>query len=172
MGLSFTIAAFLRQRSHSWVRVPHFTVSDSRLTPNWKARSPYLYSEWKGCPSYIRRNWVPYSSPPTSGRMTVEVFESVSTRDYGLRFSHWFFWRVISSGTERRVVRWKSTDVSEEHPKKVSSRDLLAHFFTLVSFLAYSSSLKTEKKYSFKTSVDIQLTTRSYKSENRTLQAN
>jgi hypothetical protein len=39
-GLSFTISAGPRQRSHSWVRVqwdsrPYFTVSDSRLPFSW-----------------------------------------------------------------------------------------------------------------------------------------
>jgi hypothetical protein len=59
-GLSFTFAAEPRQRSHSRVRVPwdsqqYFTVSDSRL---------------------------PFSSPPTTRRATVEIFEPVSTRDF------------------------------------------------------------------------------------------
>jgi hypothetical protein len=58
-GLSFTIAAGPRQRSHSRVRVPwdsrpYFIVSDSRL---------------------------PFLSPPTTRRATVEVFDPVSTRD-------------------------------------------------------------------------------------------
>jgi hypothetical protein len=58
-GLSLTIAAGPRQLSHSRVRVPwdsrpHFTVSESRL---------------------------PFSSPPTTRRATVEVFEPVSTRN-------------------------------------------------------------------------------------------
>jgi hypothetical protein len=55
MGLSFTVADGTRQRSYS--RVPrdswYFTVSDSRL---------------------------PFSSPPTTRRATVEVFEPASTR--------------------------------------------------------------------------------------------
>jgi hypothetical protein len=51
-GLSFTIAAGPRQRSHSRVRVP--TASDSRL---------------------------PSSSPPTTRRVTVEVLNLASTRD-------------------------------------------------------------------------------------------
>jgi hypothetical protein len=51
-GLSFTIAAASRQRSHFRVRIPwdswpYFTISDSRL---------------------------PFSSPPTTLRVTVEVF--------------------------------------------------------------------------------------------------
>jgi hypothetical protein len=57
-GLSFTIATGPRQRSHSRVQVPwdsrtYFTVSDSRL---------------------------PFSSPPTTRRVTVEVFDPASTR--------------------------------------------------------------------------------------------
>jgi hypothetical protein len=57
-GLSFVIATGPRQRSKSRVRVPwdsrpYFTVSDSRL---------------------------PFSSPPTTRRVTVEVFDPASTR--------------------------------------------------------------------------------------------
>jgi hypothetical protein len=52
-GLSFTIAAGPRQRSHSRVRVPYFIVSDSRL---------------------------PFLLPPTTRRATVEVFDPASTR--------------------------------------------------------------------------------------------
>jgi hypothetical protein len=60
--MSFTAAAG-PQSSHSRVRIPwdtrqYFTVSDSRL---------------------------PFSSPPTTHRATVEVFDSASTRD-SLRF--------------------------------------------------------------------------------------
>jgi hypothetical protein len=58
MGLSFTIAVGPRQGTHSRVRVPwdlrpYFTVSDLRL---------------------------PFSSPPTTRRATVEVFYPASTR--------------------------------------------------------------------------------------------
>jgi hypothetical protein len=56
-GLSFTIAASPQQCSHFWVWVPwylwsYFTVSDLRL---------------------------PFLSPPTTHRATVEVFSSIST---------------------------------------------------------------------------------------------
>jgi hypothetical protein len=47
---------------------------------NWRARSPYLYPRGTGWPSYISRDWVPFSSPPTTRRSTVEVFEPASTR--------------------------------------------------------------------------------------------
>jgi hypothetical protein len=57
-GLSFTVATGPRQRSNSRVRVPcdsqpYSTVSDLRL---------------------------PFSSPPTTRRVTVEVFDPASTR--------------------------------------------------------------------------------------------
>jgi hypothetical protein len=86
MGLSFTIAAGPRQRSHSQVRVPrdsrpHFTVSDSRLPSTWRARSSYLYSPGTGWPSYTPRHCVLFSSPPTTRRATVEVFDTASTQD-------------------------------------------------------------------------------------------
>jgi hypothetical protein len=59
-GLSFTVAAGPRQRSHSRVRLswdsrPYFTVSDSKLH---------------------------FSSPPTTHRATVEVFDSASTQGW------------------------------------------------------------------------------------------
>jgi hypothetical protein len=59
-GLPFPIATGPRQRSHSRVRVPwdsrpYHTVSDSRH---------------------------PFSSPPTTLRATVEVFDPASTWDY------------------------------------------------------------------------------------------
>jgi hypothetical protein len=77
-GLSFTTAADPRQRSHSWVRVPwdswpYFTVSDSRL---------------------------PFSSPPTTRRTTVEVFDPASTREYPLLSSSLLLYTVLP----RRII--------------------------------------------------------------------
>jgi hypothetical protein len=64
-GLSFIIAAGARQRSHSrargqWDSRPYFAVSDSRL---------------------------PFSSPPTTLRATVEVFDPASSRETELTTS-------------------------------------------------------------------------------------
>jgi hypothetical protein len=83
--LLFTIAAGPRQRSHSWVRVqrdlePYFTLSNSRLPPTWRARSPYLYPQGTRWPSYTPRHWLPFSSPHMTRRTTVEVFKPASTR--------------------------------------------------------------------------------------------
>jgi hypothetical protein len=50
--------------------------------PTWRARSPYLNitgTEWT---SYTPRHWVLFSSPPTTRRVTVEVFEPISIRGW------------------------------------------------------------------------------------------
>jgi hypothetical protein len=49
--------------------------------PTWRARSPFLYSSGAGWPGYTARYWVPFSSPPTTRRATVDVFNPTSTRD-------------------------------------------------------------------------------------------
>jgi hypothetical protein len=41
--------------------------------PTWKARSLYIYPPGTRWPSYTPRHWVPFSSPPTTRRVTVEV---------------------------------------------------------------------------------------------------
>jgi hypothetical protein len=48
--------------------------------PAWRTKSPYLYSSGTRWPSYTPRQWVSFSSPPTTRRATVEAFESASTR--------------------------------------------------------------------------------------------
>jgi hypothetical protein len=48
--------------------------------PTWRARSPYLYPPGTGWPSYTPMHWDPFSSPPTTRRAVVEVFDPASTR--------------------------------------------------------------------------------------------
>jgi hypothetical protein len=67
--------------------------------PTWRARSPYLYPPETGWPSYNPRHWVPSSSPPTTCRATVEVFEPASTRASD-QISQWF--SLYSPDTDRR----------------------------------------------------------------------
>jgi hypothetical protein len=73
--------------------------------------------------------------------------------------------RVPSSGTQRRVIRWKSTHISGEHAQL-----RLPPAFRFVSCLAYSKTLKKEAAYSYETSVDVQRTIWRYIPEYRTLQ--
>jgi hypothetical protein len=78
-GLSFTTAAVLISRDHILL----YQIRDS---PTLRARSPYLYPPGTRWPSYTPRHWVPFSSPPTTRKATVEVFESVSTRSSRTEF--------------------------------------------------------------------------------------
>jgi hypothetical protein len=48
--------------------------------PTWRARSPYLFLPGTGWPSYAPRHWVPFSSPLTTCRATLEVLVQASTR--------------------------------------------------------------------------------------------
>jgi hypothetical protein len=50
-------------------------------TPTWRARSPYLYPPGTGWPSCTPKHWVPFSSPSTTRRATMEVLEPASTRE-------------------------------------------------------------------------------------------
>jgi hypothetical protein len=83
-GLLFTNVAGPRQYNHSRVQVmgnsrPYFTASFSRL-PQPVGPGPLIYTPRNRVAQLYPRHWVPFSSPPTTHRATVEVFESASTR--------------------------------------------------------------------------------------------
>jgi hypothetical protein len=69
--------------------------------PTWRARSPYLYLPGTGWPSYTPRHWVPFSSPTTTRRATMEVFEPASTR-VELSNSSTIFSYILSVRTTHR----------------------------------------------------------------------
>jgi hypothetical protein len=105
-GLSFTIAVGPRQRSHSWVRVPwdsrpYFTVSDSRL---------------------------PSSSPHTSRRAMVEVFDPDSIRET------WVSGYIASGPLLLRIRCNVLTEslLSNEHRGGPHRKHLLQHLFYCV----------------------------------------
>jgi hypothetical protein len=80
MGLSFTVAAGPRQRSHSRVQVlwtyDHVLLSQILDFPTWRTRSPYFYPSWTGWPSSISRHWFLFLlSPMTHRATTVGVSE-------------------------------------------------------------------------------------------------
>jgi hypothetical protein len=63
-GLSFTIAAGHRQRSHPRVRVPRdstvFFCPKFETPPTWRASSSYLCPPGTGWPSYTLRRWITF----------------------------------------------------------------------------------------------------------------
>jgi hypothetical protein len=50
--------------------------------PTCRARSPYLYPPGTGWLGYAPRHWVPFPSPLTMRRVTVEVFDPTFTREF------------------------------------------------------------------------------------------
>jgi hypothetical protein len=54
----------------------------------WRARPPCLYPPGTGWSDYIPRHWIPFPSPRTTRRITVELIDPASTRDF-------WFWRFI-----------------------------------------------------------------------------
>jgi hypothetical protein len=50
---------------------PYFIVSFA-APPTWRARFPYLYPSGTGWPSYSLGHWIPFLSPLTTRRTTVE----------------------------------------------------------------------------------------------------
>jgi hypothetical protein len=54
-------------------RTPYFIVPILETPPTWRARSPYLYPPGTGWPRYTLGHCVPFPSPLTTRRATVEV---------------------------------------------------------------------------------------------------
>jgi hypothetical protein len=56
------------------------TVSQTRDSPpTWRARFLYFYPPGTGWTNYTPRHWIPFSSPPTTRRAKVELFDLAST---------------------------------------------------------------------------------------------
>jgi hypothetical protein len=55
----------------------------------WKARSPYLYPPGTEWPGYNPRHWFPFSSPHTTRRATVYVFDPDSMQEKRLITNSW-----------------------------------------------------------------------------------
>jgi hypothetical protein len=72
-------AVILRSESHG--THDHILLSQIRDSPNLEGQVPVFISPKTWWPSYTPRHWVPFSSPPTTHRATVEVFDPASTRD-------------------------------------------------------------------------------------------
>jgi hypothetical protein len=67
------ICNVLTQWSES-LRTRNHTLLSSEVPKTWSARFPYLYPPGTGWPSYTPRHWVPFTSPLTTRRASVEVF--------------------------------------------------------------------------------------------------
>jgi hypothetical protein len=68
-------------RSESRGTHDHILLSQIRDSPNQEGQVPYLYPPGTGWLDYTPRHWVSFSSPPTTRRATVEVFDPASIRE-------------------------------------------------------------------------------------------
>jgi hypothetical protein len=69
------LASAVILRSESRGTHDYISLSQIRDSPNLEGQVVYLYPPGTERPSYIPRYWLPFSSPPTTRRATVEVFE-------------------------------------------------------------------------------------------------
>jgi hypothetical protein len=60
----------------------HILLSQIRDSPNLEGQVPVFISPRDRVAQLYPRHWVSFSSPPTTRRATVEVFDSASTRGY------------------------------------------------------------------------------------------
>jgi hypothetical protein len=64
---------------------PYFIVPILETPPTWRARSPYLHPPGTGWPRYTPGHyWVPFPSPLTTSRATVEVLSHIHTGYWSL----------------------------------------------------------------------------------------
>jgi hypothetical protein len=80
LKLLLILASEVIFRSYSRGTHGHILLSQIRYSPTLMGQDPYLYPPGTGWHSYTPRHWVPFSSPPTTHRATVEVSENASIR--------------------------------------------------------------------------------------------
>jgi hypothetical protein len=78
LQLLLVLASAVILRSESRGTHDHILLSQTRDSPNLEGQVPVLMCPRTG---YTSRHWVPFSSPPTTHRATVEVSEPASTQD-------------------------------------------------------------------------------------------
>jgi hypothetical protein len=59
----------------------HILLSQIGDSHNLEGQAPYLYTPGRAWPGYTPLHWVSFLSPPTTRRVTVDVFDPASTRD-------------------------------------------------------------------------------------------
>jgi hypothetical protein len=96
--LVFASAVILSSESHGTHN--HILLSQIRYSPNLEARYPDLYPPGTGWPSYNHRHWVPFPSPFTTRRDTVEV---IRTRLHALEGQSAILWHINSRRTKYKT---------------------------------------------------------------------
>jgi hypothetical protein len=77
--LSLALASTVILGSESRGAHDHILLSQIRDSPNLEGHIPAFISPRNRWPNYTLKQWVPFASPPTARRATVEVFDPAST---------------------------------------------------------------------------------------------
>jgi hypothetical protein len=80
LQLLLDLASAVILRSESLGTHDHILLSQIRDSLNLEGQVPVFMSPRNGWPNCTTRHWVPFSSPATTRRATMEVFEPASTR--------------------------------------------------------------------------------------------
>jgi hypothetical protein len=138
MGLSLIIATGPRQRSQSQIRVPrdswpHFALSNSRLSrPGGRCSLIHIPPETRW-PSYTPSHWVPFLSPPTSCRATVEIFNLAFTRDSSKTESESY----VTSDSQSASLSWNKAPIWGLRPD--------IYYFLTITVLQWWSALSDDR---------------------------
>jgi hypothetical protein len=82
LQLLLALASAVILRSDSRGTHDHILLSQIRESTNLEGQVPVFIPPKNRLTRYTPRHWVPFSSPPTTHRATVEVFDPASTRDW------------------------------------------------------------------------------------------
>jgi hypothetical protein len=102
LQLLLVLASAVILRSESRGTRAHILLSQIRDSPNLESQVPVFISPRKRVAQFTPRHWVPFSSPPTTRRSTMEVFEPSSTRTDGQSISK--SWCRAPSGGHDQIV--------------------------------------------------------------------
>jgi hypothetical protein len=81
LQLLLALASAVILRSDSRGTCDHILLSQIRDSPNLEGQVPVFISPRNGMDRLYPRHWIPFSSPPTTCRAVVEVFNSAFTRE-------------------------------------------------------------------------------------------
>jgi hypothetical protein len=80
LQLLLTLASVVLGSQSRWTH-DHILLSQIRDSTYLEDQVPVLYPPGTGRSSYNHRHWVPFTSPFTTRRTTMEVFEPTSTQE-------------------------------------------------------------------------------------------
>jgi hypothetical protein len=144
VDLLSTIAAGPRQRSYfgseSRGTRDHILLSQIRDSHNLEVQIPLLIFPGTQLPSYTPRQWVPFPSPPSTRKATLEVFEPASTRGPRFPTARASLYSLVADNTENTASE-KYSVVEKWLPRRCLAMTA-SSFATIPAFSRHVTILK------------------------------